>query len=304
VWLWALVIGLIFVLLVIAPLRLAATALGGRLAIRARHFTGRNRTAGERDEKPLLPPAAALAAAIAAGAVLVALGFGVDDQVRYVRLLVAITIGIVVVNGLGMALPALVVGRRLGLRLRLRVSTRMLLAAAVACLATRILGLEPPLVLGVLVVAGLVDREGATLDEVGDTRRGGILAAAQLGSLALVSFAAWAAHGLVPSAGSTFGLEVVREALATVALAGLGSLIVLLLPLGTLPGQALWTWSKSTLAGLSVVGAALAAVVYAGSPGEAFPVMPLVVAAVVFAVVALSAWVWVRWVEPAMNDLA
>ncbi len=29
--------------------------------------------------------------------------------------------------------------------------------------------------------------------------------------------------------------------------------------------------------------------------------MPLVVAAVVFAVVAVSAWVWVRYVEPALD---
>lgn len=302
-WLWALIIGLAFALLVIAPIRLAATALSGRLALRARRLTGRNRVGADRDDSPLLPKPVAFAATVVGGAVLVALGFGVDDQLRYVRLVFAIALGLVAVNGLGIVLPTLVLGRRLGLRLRFGVSGRLLVVAAVACVITRVFDLDPPLVLGVLVVAGLVDNAGRALDEIGDVRRGGILATVQLGSLALVSFAAWVGHGLLPASSGSFGVEVVRESLATGALAGLGSLIVLLLPLGRLPGRALWSWSKSTLIGVGIVGAALATVVYAASPGEAFPVLPLVVVGVVFAVASVTAWVWVRYVEPGVDDL-
>ncbi|RKR75008.1 hypothetical protein [Frondihabitans australicus] len=302
VWIWALVVGIVFVLLVIVPLRLAGSALGGRLAVRARRFTGRNRAVSERDESPLLPPAAAIAATIGVGAVLVALAFGVDDQLRYVRLVLAIGLGLALVNGLGAVLPTWVVGRRLGRRLRLGASPRLLLVAALACLAVRIFDLDPPLVLGVLVAATLVDDDGATLDETGDIRHGGLLATVQLSAIALVSFVAWVVHGFIPAASASFAVEVTREALATTCLAGLGSLVVLLVPLAHLPGRALLSWSRPTLVGLAVVGAALAAVVYAGAPTEAFPLLPIVVAALVFAVVAVSAWTWVRFVEPALDD--
>jgi hypothetical protein len=234
----------------------------------------------------------------------VALAAGVDDQVRYVRLVVAIIIGLGLINGLGIVLPTFLTGRHLGLRLRLRVSPRMLAAAALACLATRIFDLDPPMVLGVLLAAGLVDGTERTLDDAGDTRRGGILATVQLSSLALVSFVAWVVHGVLPAGTTDFAVEISRETLATVCLAGLGSLIVLLVPLGSLPGRALYSWSRPTLVGLGVVGVAMAAVVLAGDPDEAFPVMPLIVAAIAFAVVALSTWVWVRYVEPATDDVA
>lgn len=301
-WAWALLLGLVFVALVLAPMRLAASALGGRLAMRARHLTGRNRSRRDDSAQPALSPAAAVATALAAGALLVALAAGVDDQVRYVRLAVAIVIGLGLINGLGIVLPTWIAGRRLGLRLRLTLSPRLLLAAALACLATRILDLDPPMVLGVLLAAGLVDTAGRDLDEIGDVRRGGIVATAQLGSLALVSLVAWVAHGLVPAGNAVFAVEITRETLATVCLAGLGSLIVLLVPVGRLPGRALYSWSKPTLVGLAIVGVAAAAVVYAGGPAEAFPIGPLVVAAIAFAVVALGAWAWVRFVEPATDD--
>jgi hypothetical protein len=295
------VLGLVFTLLVVAPLRLAATALGGRIAVRARRFTGRGHSRHER-EAPLFSPRTALALTLAAGAALVALAIGVDDQVRYVRLVIGIVFGIGIVNGLGIVLPTFVTGRRLGLLLRIRVSPGMLALAGVACLVTRLFDLDPPMVLGVLVIAGLVDSSGRALEDRRDVRSSGILATVQLGSLALVSFVAWVGHGLLPAQGTAFALEMTRETLATVCLSGLGSLIVLLVPVGPLPGRALYAWSRPTLVGLVVAGVAAAAVVFAGDPHEAFPVVPLVIAAIVFAVVALSAWVWVTYVEPETDE--
>ncbi|ARC56212.1 hypothetical protein AS850_03875 [Frondihabitans sp. 762G35] len=301
-WLWALALGLVFILLIVAPLRLAATALGGRLALRARRFTGRNRAHVDRDDTPLVSPATGVALALAGGIALVALAVGVDDQLRYVRLGAAIAVGVVVLNGLGVVLPTYLAGRRFGLGLRLRFSARMLVAAALACLVTRLLGLDPPVVLGVLIAATLVYPDGRTLDESGAVRRGGIVAAAQLGSVTVVSFAAWVAHGLLPADTTSFVVEMTRETLATVCLAGLGSLIVLLVPVGGLPGRALYSWSRATLVGLAVVGVAAAGVVFAGDPAETFPVVPLVFASIAFAVVAVSAWVWIRYVEPATEE--
>jgi hypothetical protein len=301
-WLWALALGLVFILLIVAPLRLAATALGGRLALRARRFTGRNRAHVDRDETPLVSPATGVVLALAGGAALVALAVGIDSQLRSLRLGAAIAVGIVVLNSLGIVLPTWIAGRRFGLRLRVRFSARMLVAAALACLVTRLLDVDPPVVLGVLVAAALVDSDERTLDETGDVRRGGIVATAQLGSLTVVSFAAWILHALLPVGSTSFALEMTRETLTTVCLAGLGSLIVLLVPVGSLPGRALYSWSRATLVGLAVVGVAAAGVVFAGDPAESFPVVPLVFASIAFAVVAVSAWVWIRFVEPAADE--
>ncbi|MCU1529720.1 MAG: hypothetical protein JWP75_3483 [Frondihabitans sp.] len=300
-WVWALVLGLVFILLVVAPLRLAATALGGRIAVRARRFTGRGHTRHER-EAPLFSPRTSVAVALAAGAILVALAIGVDDQVRYVRLIIGIIIGIGIVNGLGIVLPTWIAGRRLGLGLRIRVSPAMLALAGVACLVTRIFDLDPPMVLGVLVVAGLVDSSGRGLEERRDARSSGILAAVQLTSLAVVSLLAWVGHGMLSASGTVFAVEITREMLTTVCVSGLGSLVILLVPVGALPGRALYAWSRPTLVGLVVAGVAVAAVVFAGGPNEAFPVVPLVIGAIVFAVVAVSAWVWVTYVEPELDE--
>jgi hypothetical protein len=303
-WVGAVLLGVVFILLVVAPLRLAASALGGRLAVRARRFTGRNRPRRSENDAPILSPVTAGILALTAGALLVALAVGVNDQLRYVRLLLAILLGLGVINGLGVALPSWLVGRRFGLRLRLRVSPRMLAVAAVACLVTRLFNLDPPMVLGVLLTAGLVDASGAPSEERSDRRHAGVLATAQLGSLAVVSFGAWVAHGLLPLDGNAFIVEVTRETLATVCLAGLGSLIVLLIPLGHLPGRALYAWSRPTLVGLGIIGVAAAAVVFAGNPQESFPVMPLTLAALAFAVLALCFWAWARFVEPELDDAA
>lgn len=303
-WVGAVLLGVVFVLLVVAPLRLAASALGGRLAVRARRFTGRNRPRRSENDAPILSPMTAGILALTAGALLVALAVGVNDQLRYVRLLLAILLGLGVINGLGVALPSWLVGRRFGLRLRLRVSPRMLAVAAVACLITRVFALDPPMVLGVLLTAGLVDTSGMPAEEHPDRRRAGVLATVQLASLAVVSFGAWVAHGLLPLDGNAFAVEVTREMLATVCLAGLGSLIVLLIPLGALPGRALYAWSRPTLVGLGIIGVAAAAVVFAGNPQESFPVMPLTLAALAFAVLALCFWAWARFVEPELDDAA
>lgn len=313
-WMWALVIGLVFLLLVVAPLRLAASALGGRLAGRAHRLAGRNRSLSDRDERSVLSPTAGVVLALAVGAVLVALAAGVDDQVRYIRLVVAIAVGIALINGLGVVLPTWLLGRRLGLRLSLSVSPRLLVGAVAACVATRVLGIDPPLALGVLLAAGLADAggralEASTLDARGrdtgrddvrrdDVRTGGVLATAQLGSLAGLSFLAWIAHGLMPASSAAFAAEITREALTTMCLAGLGSLIVLLVPLGALPGRALYAWSRPTLVGFAVIGVAMASVVYLGGPDETFPMLPLVIASAAFATLAVGAWAWVRFVEP------
>ncbi|MBP1242586.1 hypothetical protein ABID92_002990 [Frigoribacterium sp. PvP120] len=312
---WALAGGLalLFLLLVAAPARLAAASLRGRQRRRRASLTGRNRgvelptSFSAATVSPWLP----VALALVAGAAVTAVAAGVDDELQYARLALGIVIGLVVLNGLGVALPALLVARARGLALRVRMSPRLLLAAVVACAATRALSLDPPLVLGVLLTGALVAvpsssgrHRGAEAAREPDSRDVGVAAAAQLGALVVLGGAAWVLHGVVPgaAAGAGAGAELARETLATVCLAGLGSLVVSLVPLGGLPGRRVWAWSRGAYVGLVVVGVSVAAVVFVGAPTAVFPLVPLVAASAVAALGAVAAWLWLRVVEPAGRE--
>ena len=303
-WLLAAALALAFLLVAVLPARLAAAAVRGRRAVHAR-LTGRNRTR----EVPTsfsekgLDPRLATVLTVLAGAAVIALAAGVDGQLRYARLFGGIALGLLVVNVVCLALPAALVARLRGagaLRAAVHVSPRLLLAAVVAAGATRLLSLDPPFVLGALVTATVVLRpvHGVVpADERADARTRGLAALAQLGALVLVPLGAWALHGAVGSAPG-FGPQLLRETLATVCLAGLGSLVLGLLPLGALPGRALWAWHRPAHLATALVGVTAAAVVFVGNPEAAFPVLPAVVAATLVALVAVAAWLWVRFVEP------
>ncbi|GAB2967346.1 hypothetical protein [Frigoribacterium salinisoli] len=303
-WLLAAALALAFLLVAVLPARLAAAAVRGRRAVHAR-LTGRNRAREvptSFNEKGL-DPRVATVLTVLAGAAVIALAAGVDGQLRYARLFGGIALGLLVVNSVCLVLPAVAVARlrgRRSLRTVVRVSPRLLLAAAVAAGATRLLSLDPPFVLGALVTAAVVLRpvDGTVpADERADVRTRGLAALAQLAALVLVPIGAWALHGVVGTSPG-FGPQLLRETLATVCLAGLGSLVLGLLPVGAAPGRALWAWHRPAHLATALVGVTAAAVVFVGNPAAAFPVVPVVVAAALVTVVAVAAWLWVRFVEP------
>jgi hypothetical protein len=82
-----------------------------------------------------------------------------------------------------------------------------------------------------------------------------------------------------------------------VCLTGLGSLVLALVPVGSLPGRRLWAWSRPLHVGLTVVGVGTAAAVFAGGPSSSFPVGGAVTAAVVVAGLCLAVWLWTTFVE-------
>ena len=318
-WPLAALLGLAFVALVVGPARLAAGAVRGRgRRAPGAVITGRNRgvelptsfSGGTIDLR------VAVGATIVAGAAVTALAAGVDDQVQYARLFAGIALGLILLNGLAVVLPTVLVARRLGRAVRVRVSPGLLLAAVVACAATRLLSLDPPLVLGALLVgtltvASTTDADArhpshSTADPARPTddpaaREQGIAALAQLAALIVLPFAAWTVHGLVT--GSGFWAQLGRETLATVCLAGLGSLVVQLLPLGSLPGRQVWSWSKTAYSVLAVVGVSVAAAVFVGAPSSSFPLPTLLLASLVAALLAVAAWLWTTYVEPARRSL-
>jgi hypothetical protein len=308
VWPLGAAVALLFLVLVAGPSRLAAAAARGRLRPRAVRLSGRNRSA----ELPTsfntgsVDPRVAAALALAGGAAAIAVAAGVDGQVQYARLLAGILVGLVVLNGLVVALPGLLVARRLGLALSVRMSPGLLLAAVVACGATRLFSLDPPLVLGVLLVGtvGVATHTGGHAVGSGrepTSRDRGIAAAVQLAATILVPAGAWLLHAGVDAPGAWSQLG--REALATVCLAGLGSLVVQLLPLGSLPGRHVWAWSKTVYAVLAVVGVSVAAAVFVGAPSSSFPLPTLLLTSLVAALLAVAAWLWTTYVEPARRSL-
>ncbi|MBF4601203.1 hypothetical protein ITJ55_10315 [Frigoribacterium sp. VKM Ac-1396] len=289
-----------FVLLVVAPARLLATALRGRLPRRGPRLTGRNRRLAPPTSFSTgqLDPRLTAALTIAAGAAVVGLAAGLDGQVRSARLFAGIVVGVALVNTLGVVVPTLVTSRLLGRESRVRMSPRLLLVAVVACAVTRVLGLDPPLVLGVVLVGGLVASSTSRHGRAGQPsgRDDGLVALAQAGALVVVSAAAWAAHGALPGTGG-FATELALETSATVCLTGLGSLVLALVPVGSLPGRRLWAWSRPLHVGLTVVGVGTAAAVFAGDPSSSFPVGGAVTAAVVVAGLCLAVWLWTTFVE-------
>ncbi|WP_423923020.1 hypothetical protein ACPEEZ_03920 [Frigoribacterium sp. 2-23] len=302
-WPAAIALGVLFLVLIAAPSRLASAAARGRWhPLRAR-LTGRNRSV----EVPTgfntgtISPWVAVGVTIAAGAAITALAAGVDDEVQYARMAAGIVLGLLVVNGVCLVLPAAVLARRRGLPLRLRVSPGLVLAAVAAAGATRLLGLDPPLLVGVLVAAGL-STVGLGRDAVEPTPRDrGTVALAQLGLLTVLPFAAWMLHGVVGLDGG-FWSQLGRETMATICLAGLGSLVLLLLPLGALPGRALWAMSRPAYLVTALAGVTAASIVFVGNPVSGFPIGPLVVVAASCAAIAVAAWLWVRFVEPTRAD--
>ena len=309
-WVVAALLALAFLLVVVLPSRLVSGLVRGRRRS-AVHVTGRNRTRDVPSSIGALRVDGRVGAVLAvAGAVAaVALAVGVDGQVRYARLALAVALGLVVLNVVCVVLPAWLVARRHRrdagpgappLRAVVRVSPLLLVAAGTAALGTRLLSLDPPLVLGVVLTAGVALRPavaGAVLpDDRAPFGARRTVALAQVAALVVVPLGAWFVHQAV-GAQTGFWHQLGREALATTCLAGLTSLVVALVPVGSSPGRVLWGWHAAVHLGTSVVAVGVAALVVVG-PDSTLPVGPAVLAASVGAVVALAAWVWTHWVDP------
>jgi hypothetical protein len=142
---------------------------------------------------------------------------------------------------------------------------------------------------------------GAVLpDGLGRVERGRT-AAVQLSAVAALGVLAWLAVGVLPTpsgAVSAFLTELVNA----VALVAIGSTSIALLPFGRLAGRAVMQWSRPlwlamALVVYTVLFALLLPVASLAQTGTGAVVV--VMAAVAFAVVALSVWLWERYVEPA-----
>ena len=287
-WLGAPLLALGYIVLVALPLRLLASALRGRFRKPTLRLTGRNRHAlPEEDARPRVNPWLAGTVPLAAAAAVIELTVGINDELRYLRLTAAVMLGLALLN-VGVAVSA-----RLALRRqktgRLRFLPIMLVAALLSGLLSRITGIEPPLVVGVLLGLGFVGalpakpRAIANLVEVGSVT-----------VLAVLAWLGWSSLGPVEG----FWALTLEETLATVAIAGFGSAVILLLPIAGLPGRAILEWSFPVWLGAIAVASIVASAVILGGKGVHFPIIGSIAVAAAFTAVSLAVWAWLRFVEP------
>ncbi|MEN2737097.1 Ig-like domain-containing protein [Microbacterium sp. X-17] len=271
-----------------AELGEADALLGGRAAVPGGGAHAAPDGAAAEGRQPVwLAPVVGVAAAT-----LVTLSTSVHDASAYVRLLVAVSLAIVGVNAIWV-LSARGMTRHLGVAVaRTVVRPGLLVIVAAAAIGSRLLGLEPALLFG--LVLGAVLPEGLGRVERGRT------AAVQLSAVAAFGVLAWLTVGVLPTpsgAVSAFLVELVNA----VALVAIGSTALALLPFGRLAGRAVLRWSRPlwlamALVVYTVLFALLLPVSSLAETGAG--VVAVVVIAVVFAAVALSVWLWERYVEP------
>lgn len=287
-WLWAPLLALAFIALIALPLRLLATTLRGRFTFRKPQLAGRNRGGTVAEEPVPRNPWLMGAVPLAATAGLIVLAEGLNGEARYLRLLFAVGAGLAILNVVGVAIATRFASRHQGVSGRLRFLPMLLIIAAIATALARITGMDPPLVGGVLIGVGF------TLAV--PVRQRALVNLAQVGGVLALAMVAWPAHSLMGPVDG-FWASVLSEMLATVCLAGLGSALILMLPIGALPGRVVLEWSpKAWFAATLLVGTVAAAVLLGGLQ-PTFPMLATLLMVVGFAAVCIAIWAWANYVE-------
>jgi hypothetical protein len=286
--LWALLLAVAFIGLIAVPLRLLASALREQLVSRPQ-LAGRNQRIAGEEPKAGNPWVAGLVP-LAATAGLIVLAEGLNGEVRYLRLLFAVGAGLAILNVVGVAIGTRIASRALGVSGRLRFLPILMVAAAIATLIARLTGMEPPLVGGVLIAVGFALGMPA--------RPRALVGLAQVGGILILALLAWFGHSLVgPVEG--FWASVLSETMATVCLAGVGSALILMLPVGALPGRVVLEWSRLAWLAATLPVATVAATVLLGGTQVAFPLLATVLVVAAFAAVCVAVWAWTNYVQVA-----
>ncbi|TFC25424.1 hypothetical protein E3O25_12420 [Cryobacterium sp. TMT1-3] len=320
-WLQAGLLAVGALLLIAVPLRLLAGTIsrtrGGRPLRGIPSLAGRNRIREEFDVAPTVRLNRWLrgGAALLAAATFVMLSGPVVDQPAYLRLLVAVVIGLVLVNAVAILVPLWWCSRVLRLHGTVTFLPRYLLLIAAAAIASRVFDVHPALLFGLLgsvtmtATADAGGQAGAQLQpqqprsQQPTTAQRGQLAAVRVGALTSLAVLAWSLGSLLPGA-STFATSLAAETGNTIVLAAIGSAVLILVPVGHTSGRRILAWSPLVWTGLTVVGygilfAALAPMVEQWqSEGTG---MALWIAAATFAALCASAWAWQRFVAPSQR---
>jgi len=291
-WAAGALIALGWLLLIALPLRLLATTLRDRVTKGNTHLTGRNRLSTERRlAEERLPGFSAHPAVVAAGAllgatVLAVLASGIQNEARYLRLTVAVAVGLAILN-MCVAFSTRVAGRATRVAVNFRLVPLFLAVGAATAVISRVAGIQPPLIVGVVIGVAFAGGIAA--------HSRGAIQLVQIGAMTVLATGAWLALGTLGAADG-FWASALNEMLSAICLAGLGSALLLLLPVLSLPGRAILEWSPVLWLAATVVVASLAAIILTG---QHFPVVLAAGGAAVIAVLSLATWGWIRFVEPA-----
>jgi hypothetical protein len=281
---------------------------------------GRNRSRHEYDRAPELriSPVVTSAAAVLAAAAIVTLSGPVENQPAYLRLFLAVVAALGLVNLMATVLPARAASFAFGISSTVRLRPALLLVAAGLALISRLADLEPSLVFGLVAglvvadarVSGTATSAGSTTppgaarsaaDPATDQSAPGKLATVQVLSLGVLGAVAWLASGaLGDQTGSTdILLAAYAEFLHVVVLASFGATSLLLLPIGRSTGRRLLAWSPATWLLLAIASFSALAMLFVPALASAAAdgrLVVLLVGAVAFAAVSVSAWAWTRFV--------
>lgn len=304
-WTLAFGIGLAMVALLAVPARLLAGTLRGLRSgpslpgSRGARLTGRNRSRHQEFETaPALPWNTRVTGvfALIATATITVLSAPVADEPAYLRLLVAVALGIVAVNAVAVLVPRLLARWILDVSVDIRLRPIFLLVSVGATLLSRTLDLDPALVFGIVF--------GLALTAPASRRAQGRLAALQIGSLLVIGVTALLISGSFSGGAGTVG-AFLAEFVNTVALASLGGAGFLLLPIADLPGRHILRWRRVVWLVLALAGFTLLAGVLSsalGGLGGGAGIILIALLSLVFAAVCVAVWLWVRFVRPPAHD--
>lgn len=307
-WLQAGLLALGALLLIAVPLRMLSDAIsrtrGGRPLRALPTLVGRNRLREEFEVAPTvrLAPWLSGGAALLAAATFVMLSGPVVDQPAYLRLLVAVIIGLVVVNAVAILVPLWWSSRIVRLRGAVTFLPRYLMLIAAAAIASRMFDVHPALLFGLLgsvTLSAHTDAPGVARPEPTIAQRGEV-AAVRVGALAAVAVLAWGLESLLPAA-NDFATSLAAETGNTIVLAAIGSAVLILVPIGQTSGRSILAWSPLAWSGLTVAsyGILFAALAPMIEQWQANGIGPMLwIAAATFAALCASIWAWQRFVAP------
>lgn len=231
-------------------------------------------------------------AALVAAAALVTLSSPVDDAGAYLRVILAITVALCAVNAVWVAVARWTSPHFGGGRTTMIFRPSMLIIVGVTAVASRMFGLQPALLFGLVLGVAFAGAAGRVAR--------GRVGAVQIASVAVLGVLAWLTVGLLPEPTGVVS-AFFRELANAVSLLGLGSASIALLPIGGLAGRAVFQWSRGIWLGLGLVVytllfALLLPVASLVETGQG--VLVIAIAAFGFAALSVCVWLWEKYVEP------
>ncbi|WP_022873905.1 hypothetical protein [Nesterenkonia alba] len=215
------------------------------------------------------------------------------------RLYLAVLVSLGIMNAAAALFSWSVVYQWYRVPARIRLMPGFLLLAAVSVVASRVFGLQPGVLFGLLftvVAVGALNR----------TQEGKAAAIDGAGFLTM-GLVAWFAYAAIDPVAEGFFTELLREVLTTLTIGGIGSTLVAILPLRFLIGHAVFLWSKRMWAVLTMASVVAFVLVVAPLPESWIEVSQQTLVWSLgfgaFGVVSIAVWAWFRF-HPAPDPAA